>query len=648
MSYIKFDKTRLINLEYALSRELIRSNRSGAYGSTTIINCNTRKYHGLLVVPQPGIDDDLHVLLSALDETIIQHDEEFNLGLRKYPGGNWNPKGHKYIRDFESDPIPTAIYRVGGVVLKRESLFATKDARVLIKYTLLDAHSPTKLRFKPFLAFRNRHSLCKANVFADTAYQSVKHGISLRMYSGYSRLVMQFSGDPLYTHVPHWYYNIEYIREQERGYEYSEDLFVPGYFDIPVKKGESIFFSAGLEETNPDRLQSLFNKEVKGRIPRNNFKNCLINSAQQFLVEQGCSSEVITGFPWFGRYGRDTFIALPGLTLELYNPKMFRAVMKTMAKQMQGPLFPNTDYNRQKGYRSADTPLWFFWAVQQYVKYTSDWKGAWKMWGKAMEAIIKGYTEGTPCNIKMNDLGLIEATEKGVAHTWMDAVVDGKPVTPRTGMPVEINALWYNALMFFSEIAEKNDDAVKKALFHEIAGRVEKNFIPIFWNRQKRYLYDYVNGDYQDDSLRPNQIIALSLPYTLLDDEQARMLLDITRSVLLTSRGLRSLSPHHPDYIGKYTGDQSERDRTLHQGTVWPWLLGHFSEAWLRIYGDSGSSLIEDLLYGFEETMREDGIGTISELYDGNPPHKGGGAISQAWSVAELLRIFGMLERLNK
>ena len=646
MSYIKFDKTRLINLEYALSRELIRSNRSGAYSSTTITNSNTRKYHGLLVVPQPGIDDDLHVLLSALDESIIQHDAEFNLGLRKYPGGNWNPKGHKYIRDFESEPIPTVIYRVGGVVLKKESLFATNDDRILIRYTLLDAHSPTKLRFKPFLAFRSRHSLCKSNIFADTSYQPVKQGVSCKMYSGYSRLVMQFSREPQYVHVPHWYYNIEYIREQERGYDYSEDLFVPGYFEIPLNKGESIIFSAGIEETNPDRLQSLFNKEVKGRIPRNNFKNCLINSAQQFLVEKGCSNEVIAGFHWFGRYGRDTFIALPGLTLELNNPKMFRGVMKSMVKEMQGPLFPNTDYNGQKGYRSADTPLWFFWAVQQYVKYTSDWKGAWKMWGKAMETIIKGYTDGTPCNIKMNDLGLIEASETGVPHTWMDAVVEGKPVTPRTGMAIEVNALWYNALRFFSEIAEKNGDAAKQELFLEIAERVEQNFIPLFWNRQQRYLNDYVNGEYQDDSLRPNQIIAISLPYSLLNDEQAKMILDITRSVLLTSRGLRSLSPHHPDYIGEYTGDQALRDRALHQGTVWPWLLGHFAEAWLRIYGESGSALIDDLLYGFEETMKDDGIGTVSEVYDGNPPHKGGGAISQAWSVAELLRIFGMLERL--
>lgn len=647
MSYIQFDKTRLINLEYSLTRELIRSNRSGAYSSTTIINCNTRKYHGLLVVPQPQIDDDLHLLLSALDETVIQHDAEFNLGIRKYPGGNWQPKGHKYIRDFESDPIPTQIYRVGGVVLKRESLLAKNEDRILIRYTLLDAHSPTSIRFKPFLAFRSRHSLSKANIFVDSHYNPAKNGISMQLYAGYSRLFMQFSKDPQYVHVPDWYHNIEYIREQERGYPYTEDLFVPGFFEIPIKKGESIIFSAGTEEVNPEKIASLFAKEVKGRIPRNNFENCLINSAQQFLVERKKRTEVIAGYPWFNRFGRETFIALPGLTLELGDSKLFRSVMNTMVGEMKGPLFPNINYNNQKEYRSADTSLWFFWAVQQYVKYTSDFSGAWKTWGKAMETIIDGFIEGTPCNIRMNELGLIEARDKGYAHTWMDAVVDGKPVTPRTGMPVEVNALWYNALMFYTEMASKNNEAEKSEKYLHITEMVRNNFIDIFWNRQQRYLYDYVDGDYRDDSIRPNQVFAASLPYTLLSDEQIRMILDNVKTVLLTPRGLRSLSPHNPVYRGEYSGDQSERDKALHQGTVWPWLLGHFAEAWLRIYDKSGIPLIENLYYGFENAMKEDGIGTISEVYQGNPPHKAGGAISQALSVAELLRINGMLKRIQ-
>lgn len=469
----------------------------------------------------------------------------------------------------------------------------------------------------------------------------------MRLYQGYSRLFMQFSKNPEYVHVPDWFYNIEYIREQERGYDYSEDLFVPGFFEIPIEKGESIIFSAGLTEVQASRLGAAFNREVKARTPRDNFVNCLVNSAQQFLVERGDKTEVIAGYPWYGRYSRDTFIALPGLTLELGNTKLFRAVMNTMVQELKGSLFPNTGRGSTLAYNSVDAPLWFFWTIQQYINYTKDWSGAWKSWGHAMETILDGYIQGTGFNIRMNELGLIEAGDKGLALTWMDAIVDGKPVTPRTGMPVEVNALWYNALSFYSELALKLENSAAAGKYQEIIGRVTDNFLRVFWNRQKRYLYDYVEGDYKDEAIRPNQLIAASLPYSLLSDDQARLVLDVVKSVLLTPRGLRSLSPHHPDYKGDYSGDQSERDRAIHQGTVWPWLLGHFAEAWLKIYGKSGLWLIEDIFLDFEEVMREDGIGTISEVYEGNPPHKGGGAISQAWSVAELHRINGLLNKIR-
>ena len=252
MSYIQFDKKQLINLEYSLSRELIRSNRAGAFASKTIVGCNTRKYHGLLVVPQPLIDDDNHVLLSNLDETIIQHDAEFNLGIHKYPGGIYDPKGHKYVRDFNSDPIPNTVFRVGGVVLRREMIFTEKADRIMIKYTLEEAHSPTILRLTPFLAFRNMHRLSQANVEVNKKYQKIKNGIKLRLYPGYSHLYMQFSKQADYIHAPEWYYNIEYQEEMERGYEYEEDLFVPGFFELKIKQGESIVFVAGLQEVEPE------------------------------------------------------------------------------------------------------------------------------------------------------------------------------------------------------------------------------------------------------------------------------------------------------------------------------------------------------------------------------------------------------------
>ena len=258
MSYIKFDRSQLVNLEYSLDRELLRANRAGSYASSTIINCNTRKYHGMLVAPQPGIDNENHVLLSCLDESVIQMDAEFNLGIHNYPGGIYNPKGHKYIVDVETEPIPRQTYKVGGVLLTKEMIFTSNEDRMIIKYTLEDAHSPTKLRLKPFLAFRNVHQLSHENIFADKKYEKVPNGIKVRMYQGYTDLYMQLSVKNEYTHVPTWYYNIEYRKEMERGYDYLEDLYVPGFFEVEIKKGESIYFEAGTKEINPVSLKGPF------------------------------------------------------------------------------------------------------------------------------------------------------------------------------------------------------------------------------------------------------------------------------------------------------------------------------------------------------------------------------------------------------
>jgi predicted glycogen debranching enzyme len=363
MSYIKFDKKQLVNLEYSLSRELIRSNRAGAYASITLVGCHTRKYHGLLVVPQPALDDDNHVLLSNFDETIIQHEAEFNLGIHKYPGGVYFPRGHKYIHDFPMDPIPYTIFHVGGVVFKRERIFTQVADRFLIRYTLVDAHSPTRLRFKPFLAFRNVHRLSKANINVNNKYEKVPNGIRMRLYTGYSHLYMQFSKEVEYTHVPDWNYNIEYQQEMERGYDYQEDLFVPGFFEVDIKKGESIVFCAGTTEIEPPAIKRAFNAEINKRIPRDSFENCLINSAQQFIVKKGNRTDVIAGFPWFGRWGRDTFIALPGLTLVQGEEKLFRDVIDTMIRDMKGPLFPNFGIKNKKAYNSADASLYLGFAA---------------------------------------------------------------------------------------------------------------------------------------------------------------------------------------------------------------------------------------------------------------------------------------------
>ena len=647
MPYIQFDKKQLVNLGYSLSKEFIRANRSGSFSGTTIIGCNTRKYHGLLISPQPAIDNGLYVLLSSIDETIIQHEAEFNFGIHKYKGGEYNPKGHKYITDVTTEPIPKICFSVGGVVLTKEMLFLSNEDRVIIKYTLEKANSETTLRLKPFLAFRNVHSLSKANIFAERKYEEVENGIKTRMYQGYSYLNMQVSKETEYTHVPDWYYDIEYEQERDRGYDSLEDLYVPGFFDVKIKKGESVYFTAGLNEMSTASLSKQFNAEIKKRTPRDNFENCLINSAQQFIVRKGKKVEIMAGYPWFGRWGRDTFIAVPGLTIAIGDIKTCKEVIDTMIEDLNGPLFPNVGSGSESSYNSVDASLWFFWALQQYAYASESEEKIWKEYGAKMKMILVGYRKGTQYNIKMHDNGLIWSGETGKALTWMDAIAEGKPVTPRIGFDVEINALWYNAIMFSLEMAAYSKDTDFFNEWDPIAKIIPASYKETFWSKAKGYLADYVNGDFKDWTIRPNQIFAASLPYNPLSEKIRQIIIETTKKVLLTPKGIRTLAPHDLHYKGHYQGDQTTRDQTYHQGTVWPWLLGAFADAYLKIYGDSGVNILKKILNYFETDMLEYGIGSIAEIYDGDPPHHACGAPSQAWSVAELLRINKMIKDIE-
>ncbi|RLD42381.1 MAG: amylo-alpha-1,6-glucosidase [Bacteroidetes bacterium] len=647
MSYINFDKTQLINLKFSLDRELLRTNRAGSYASSTIIFTNTRKYHGLLVVPQPLIDDKNHVLLSTIDESIIENDYEYHLSMRMFPGGVYDPKGHKYLRAFESDPNPRLVYRVGGVVFTKEYIYTSREDRLLVRYTLVEASRPVTLRLKPFLAYRNVHNLSKANTYVETKYKDVANGVRWQMYQGYSHVYMQFSKKPVYVHVPDWHYNIEYIREHERGYEHTEDLFVPGYFEMGMKKGESIVISAGLEEKSPAGFNKAFKDEVKRRTPRNNYLNCLTNAADEFIVRVNRRTEIIAGFPWFGRWGRDSFVALPGLTLTVGETKEFKEVVKSMLGEMKNGLFPNLGQGDNAAYNSADASLWFFWALQQYELMTGKRNEIWKNYGKYMTGIIDNFARGTLNNIKMHDNGLLWSGEPGKAITWMDAVVNGKPVTPRSGYAVEINALWYNAVCYTLELAKGNNNKSFVAKWTDWPEKFRQSFTESFWDQQKGYLADYVTGETKDWAVRPNMLFAVSLPYSPVDQHIKSSVLNFVQQELLTPRGLRTLSPKNSAYKGTYFGNQEERDLAYHQGTVWPWLLGAFADAHFKLYGKKAKKLVKAIFDTFEEVMTEAGIGTISEVYDGDPPYKAGGAISQAWNIAELLRIKWMLDNTD-
>ena len=367
MSYIKFEKGQIVNLEFSLSREIIRTNRAGSYASTTIVECNTRKYHGLLICPVDELDGGRYVLLSGLDVTVVNNDKSFNIGVRKYKGDYFSPKGHKYIKDFETETIPVTIFRVGNVLLKMERLLVHYEEQLLVRYTILEATEPMRLQVRPFLAFRSIHELTHANMAANTKIDIIQNGIKSKMYDGFPYLHMQFSSPVEFIHVPDWFLGVEYIEEQKRGYDYSEDLFSPGFFEIGAKKGDSIVFSASTKEEKTSELKSKFTKTVAGKIPRNTFLNSLKNAAQQFVEKRKGDTLIIAGYPWFGSWGRDTFISLPGIALAKHNTALYKAVLGTQIKKMKDGLFPNMGTAGSYAFNSVDAPLWFFWSLQQYT-----------------------------------------------------------------------------------------------------------------------------------------------------------------------------------------------------------------------------------------------------------------------------------------
>ncbi|PID92659.1 MAG: amylo-alpha-1,6-glucosidase, partial [Bacteroidetes bacterium] len=446
MSFLKFEKSELVNLEYSLSRELLRSNRAGSYASTTIVGCNTRKYHGLLVCPLYELDGQHHVLLSALDATVIQHGQAFNLGIHKYEGDNYMPKGHKYVRDYDATLGSYLVYRVGGVVLSREIVLVSRAEQVLVRYTLVDAHSETLLRLQPFLAFRNYHSLSKSNLYANTRYREVKNGIASCLYEGYPELFMQCSGPAEFVPVPDWYYNVEYLEEQKRGYEFKEDLYVPGYFEMPIKKGESVVFSASTNEVATGGLKRKFSMELGGRTPKDSPENCLRNAAQQFILRRKRDTQIIAGFPWLGTWSRDSFMALPGLCLSTGEVDTAREVFDSMLRRMKDGMFPQTLFPESSYREAVDAPLWFIWALQQYEAYAPG-VDVWEKYGAVVVTILENYRRGQTKVVRMRENGLLYAAREGRPLTWMDSVVDERPVTLREGSPVELNALWYNAII---------------------------------------------------------------------------------------------------------------------------------------------------------------------------------------------------------
>ena len=646
MSYLNFDKRLLANLERSLGKEMIRTNRSGAYNSTTLVDCNTRKYHGQLVLPLPELGDDNFVLLTSLDETVIQHGAEFNLGIHKYGPNTFFPNGHKYIREFDCEVISKTVYRVGGVILQKERMLVSFEPRVLIRYTLLEAHSPTTLRFRPFLAFRSVNELTHENNRANADMQPEENGGSCQMYPEFPRLYMQFSKKVEYTHNPLWYKGIEYQKEQERGFEYKEDNLVPGWFELPVKKGESVIFSAGISPVSTRTLTATWKKELERRNARTDMFATLKNSAAQFYKREGDKCYLLAGYPWFKATAREEFFSLPSCTLGIDRPEYWEVIMdKTAVPEMEAFLEGRYSDIRIKDMDEPDAILWFVRCIQQYAKFYGIEDAA-KKYGALLLKIIDYLRKNSHPRVFLHPNGLLWTDGTGRPATWMNAMENGRPVTPRTGYIVEINALWYNAMMFAAEVQRALGKEMAADLMEYQAELTKTAFVQTFWNGF--YLDDYVIDSYHDKEVRPNQIWAASLPYSPLDRKQQKAVVDICTKELLTPRGLRTISPKSGNYRPIYIGGQQERDHNFHNGPVWPFTIAAYAAAYMRVYSHSGIGFMERALIGFEQEMSELCIGTLNEIYDGNPPYKGHGAMSYAPSVSAVISMCNTVRKYEE
>ena len=631
MAYLKFNKEELVNLEYSLKREIIATNRTGAYANTTMVCCNTRKYHCLLAVPIEEMNWRRHALLSSLDETIIQHGKPFNLGIHCY-GDVFEPRGHKYIVDYENDPIPTITYNIGDISLQKSILMVQNENRVLIKYTLLAADSDVVMQLKPLLSFRSIHALTHCNTTADTHYIDIENGKAFKLYESLPVLNLQTSKKCEYVACPDWYYGVTYPEEYRRGFDCTEDLFAPGFFEMTLKKGESVIFSASTEQCNPSAFKRKFASELAAIGTLDDFDSTLRHAASRLFLQRS-RLEISSGFSWLEVGSlRDTAVCAAGLTLHNNgNVKDFLKVLDDIIDKWKDDLLLST--------RKVEAPLSIALLVQEYIEYTGDEKGAWKKYGKLIKAILKSYIAGRP-EVHMAENGMLWASMNHVPLSWMDAYTFGEPVTERAGFQVETNAIWYNDLMFAAEMERKFAKSDKDCRqFESIASLVESNFYNLFWVEERRHLADYVDNAGQNKATRPNQLWAVCLPYSPLPTEAQALVFKAVKNELLTTRGIRTLSPKNPLYKGVYDGNQHERDLAYHNGSTRPWLLKHYTHAGFKLYGGAFLREAESVIKGFGEDMAIHGIGAVAEIYDGNPPHNPHGAINSASATGAILTI---------
>ena len=643
MAFLKFNKAELVNLSYSLKREIILANKTGAYCNTSIVACNTRRYHGLLGVPVDRFGGRKHLLLSSVDEALTLNGKRFNLGIHCY-GDIYDPRGHKYIVDFDADPIPRIVSKIGGMLFAKSFVLVPDNDQVLIRYELLSAPAPVKLELRPFLAFRDIHALTGENPAARTAPKGIPGGVAFNLYEGFPDLNLQISDSKAeYKSYPCWYKGVTYSDEYRRGFDCKEDLFVPGTFETVLEPGQSVVFSAAAEApVAPAGLKRKFDGAVRKIGPITSFHDQLIRSADLFIRNRGGSKQITAGFSWlYTGLLRETLVSLAGLTLYAKDkPSEFEEILDNLIKDEQQRLFHRTT--------QVEAPLYMAVTLQQYIAYTGNAERAWARYGETMKGIIESYLPGRRKEVAMHPNGLLWAQMDGVALTWMNAYIDGRAVTERAGYQVEVNAMWYNAICFALEMESRFGITDFTARWAGVRESLEENFQKVFWNPAKGYLADYVDNSGQHMELRPNQLWAISMDYCPVDDEVVSKVMRLIDNELVTRRGIRSLSPRDAAYKGVYEGTQIDRDLAIHNGSAWPYLLAQYCYVCFRMQGAAFIKKAEWLTEGFYEDLSKHGVGTFSELYDGDPPHEPHGAISSALATAALLNVNYLISKYKE
>jgi len=625
--------------------EWLETNGLGGWASSTVTGLHTRRYHGLLVAAShPPVGR--MVLLSKLDESIILGDRRFDLGSNQYPG-TIHPAGYAYLRSFTKGLFPVVEFEAGGVVLSKTIAALHGENTTVIVYEVLQAPSEFTLELLPLLSPRDYHSLSHANSAIQKEGTFANGALRVQAYVGVPALYIDVPGSE-FKPAPEWYYNFEYAVEQYRGLDCREDLFSHGRFSVRLRAGETLGIIISTRDTAGRDAVLLLESErnrrqriVAGFSPGDGVAATLALAADQFVASRdGDLKTIVAGYHWFADWGRDTMIALTGICLVTGRYEDAKRILNAFARNVSMGMLPNRfpEAGEQPEYNTVDASLWFFVAIHNYLRYTNDDAFVRDGLLPILREIIEWHDGGTRYNIHVDADGLLYSGERGVQLTWMDAKVGTWVVTPRAGKAVEINALWYNALMIYSELAGRFELYQEAAEAGRRAEEVRKQFMRLFWNKDACALYDCVDGDFRDPSIRPNQLFALSLPFPLLFGEKGRQVLKVVLDHLYTPLGLRSLAPGDPAYRGTYGGDQLSRDGAYHQGTVWSWLLGPLCSAIVRLEGEPGRERARDIIAGILPHLADAGIGTISEIFDGDFPHAPRGCIAQAWSVAELLR----------